>query len=90
MLVVHRTRVDEQGRLAVTRLGPELRPAWSATLPFVELQNRWQFADRLVLFGSVAEKERAAVRHHELIAVLSLRDGSVRTWNINLESAGSP
>jgi hypothetical protein len=52
VLVVHQTRVDAQGRIAMARLGVDLRPVWSVTLPYTELRNRWQLSDRLVLFGS--------------------------------------
>ncbi|MEO5881822.1 MAG: PA2928 family protein [Caldimonas sp.] len=83
VLVVHRTRADEQGRIAMARLGADLRPAWNVTLPYAQLLNRWQLGDRLVLFGSFPGPENEQWSH-EAIAVLDLRDGVVRAWNLNL------
>jgi hypothetical protein len=84
VLVVHQTRADAQGRIAMTRLGADLRPAWSVALPYAELLNRWQLGDRLVLFGSLPDPEAENFRHQEAIVVLGLGDGVVRTWNLTL------
>ena len=84
VLVVHQTRVDAHGRLAMTRLGADLQPAWNAALPYAELRNRWQLGDRLVLFGSFPDPESASFRHHEAIVVVGLGDGVVRGWNLTL------
>ncbi|MEP7301166.1 MAG: PA2928 family protein [Caldimonas sp.] len=85
VLVVHQTRADAQGRIAMTRLGADLRPAWSVTLPYAELLNRWQLADRLVLFGSFPDPQAESFQHHEAIAVLGLSDGVLRAWNLTLD-----
>ena len=84
MLVVHQTRVDAQGRIAMTRLGADLRPVWSVTLPYTELRNRWQLSDRLVLFGSHPDPQADDFMHQETLAVLGLQDGVVRAWNLTL------
>ena len=84
VLVVHQTRADAHGRIAMTRLGAGLRPAWNVALPYAELLNRWQLGDRLVLFGSFPDSDAEGFRHHEAIAVLGLGDGVVRSWNLTL------
>lgn len=84
VLVVHRTRADAQGRIAMTRLGADLRPAWSVVLPHAELKNRWQLGDRLVLFGAFPVQEGDRRTEHEAIAVLGLGDGVAKAWNLTL------
>lgn len=84
-LVLHRTRLDAEGRLALTRLDTDLRPRWTATLPFIQLQNRFQFPDRLLMYGSVQVTEKGATDWQELIAALDLRDGGTRVWNVTRE-----
>ena len=84
VLVVHQTRVDAQGRIAMARLGVDLRPVWSVTLPYTELRNRWQLSDRLVLFGSHPDPQADDFMHQETLAVLGLQDGLVRAWNLTL------
>lgn len=82
LVVVHRTRADAEGRLALTRLGPDLRALWNAALPYDELQNRWQLGDRLGLFGSFPVPGETF--GHEAIVVLDLKDGQVHTWDLTL------
>jgi hypothetical protein len=84
VLVVHQTRADAQGRIAMARLGPDLRPTWNVALPYSELLNRWQLDGRLVLYGSFPDPQAQDFRHHEAIAVLGLSDGVVRAWNLTL------
>lgn len=85
LLVLHRTRLDAEGRLALTRLGADLREAWTATLPFLELTNRYEFPDRLVLYGAVPLTAKGVTRHHEFIVALGLRDGRGQAWNVTME-----
>jgi hypothetical protein len=84
VLVVHQTRADAQGRIAMTRLGSDQRPTWNVVLPYAELLNRWQLRDRLVLFGSFPVPQAESFRHHEAIAVLDLGEGVARAWNLTL------
>jgi hypothetical protein len=84
VLVLHQTRIDAQGRLAAARLGADLRPLWKVTLPYTELRNRWQLADRLVLFGAHPAPEADDSTQQETLAVLALPDGVVRAWNLTL------
>ncbi|HEX2539721.1 MAG TPA: PA2928 family protein [Caldimonas sp.] len=85
VVVVHRTRADAQGRMAMTRLDERLNSAWTATLPFAEIANRWQMPDRLILYGPVPDTDARPGRQHEGIAVLGLDSGAWRGWNVGLE-----
>jgi hypothetical protein len=84
-LVVHRTRLDEEGRLAITRLDDALKPQWTAKLPYHDLRNRFESADRLLLYGLVQETVKGVTGTSEHIVSLDLRDGSLRAWNVPLE-----
>ena len=86
-LVVHRTRLDEEGRLAITRLDDALKPQWTAKLPYHDLRNRFELPDRLLLYGLVQETKKGVTGTSEHIVSLDLRDGSFRAWNVPLERA---
>ena len=86
-LVVHRTRLDEEGRLAITRLDDALKPQWTAKLPYHDLRNRFELPDLLLLYGLVQETKKGVTGTSEHIVSLDLRDGSFRAWNVPLERA---
>ena len=85
LLVLHRTRLDAEGRLALTRLDESLHEKWRATLPFLELGNRYEFPDRLLLFGAAQLTSNGVTQWQESIVALELRDGRTRAWNVTLE-----
>ena len=85
LLVLHRTRLDGEGRLAVTRLDENLRETWKTKLPFLELGNRYEFPDRLLMYGSLQVTEKGVTRWEEAIAAVSLRDGNTQAWNVTLD-----
>ncbi|MGH8174001.1 MAG: PA2928 family protein [Rhodanobacteraceae bacterium] len=84
-LVLHRTRLDEQGRLAITRLDDSLKPQWTTKLPYHDLRNRFESKDHLLLYGLVQETVKGVTSTSEHIVSLDLRDGKVRAWNVPLE-----
>ena len=49
LLVLHRTRLDDEGRIAFTRLDETLHEKWTTTLPIIDLRNRFEFPDRLLM-----------------------------------------
>lgn len=57
-LVVHKTRIDEEGRLALTRLDDNLKAQWTATLPYDDLHNRFESPGHLLLYGIVQQTEK--------------------------------
>jgi len=86
LLVVHRTRIDEEGRLAIERIDDAtLQPRWTATLPFQELRNRFELGDRLLLYGQITQTTKGVTRTGERIVSLNLADGAVRSWNVEQE-----
>ncbi len=84
-MILHLTRIDAEGRLALTSLGPDFGERWTAVLPFSELENRWEWADRLLLVGSQQITAKGVTRTHDLITTVDLRDGAVSGWNVTLE-----
>ena len=85
ILVLHKTRLDEEGRLALTRLDAELKQLWMATLPFHELQNRFELAEQLLLYGNVQSTQKGVTRWQEELVALDLRDGKTQRWNVQAE-----
>jgi len=90
LLVVHRTRLDAEGRLALTRLDQTLREQWRATLPFLELGNRFEFSDRLLMYGAVQLREKGVTQWQEFIVALGLSDGRAHAWNVILDPSVAP
>lgn len=82
VLVLHRTRLDAEGRLALTRLDESLREQWTATLPIIELRNRYEVPGHLLLYGAIEMAEKSTRGWQELIVSLDLRDGKTQAWNV--------
>lgn len=95
-VVLHRTRVDAQGRLALTPLtiNDGARTGWTAALPFADLHSRWQWPsnqpDRLLLMGHAEELERGITRFVEYIVFVDLGSGRVQGWNLTDGAPWSP
>lgn len=89
-LVMHMTRNDEQRRLAFTRVDSALQPVWRSVMPFFEMDNRWQFPDRLLMRGSIEYKQPGEARWQEFLVSLDLKTGQMRGWNATLEAPASP
>lgn len=84
-LVLHRTRIDEEGRLALTRLDDNFKPQWTATLPFHDLRNRYESPGHLLLYGIVQETEKGVTGSSEHLVALNLADGKMQSWNVPAE-----
>lgn len=84
-LVLHRTRLDEEGRLALTRLDNNFQTRWTAKLPFHDLRNRYEAPDHLLLYGIVQETVKGVTSTSEHLVALDLRDGGVKSWNVAAE-----
>jgi hypothetical protein len=83
--VLHRTRLDEAGRLALTRLDDNLKTQWTATLPFHELRNRYESPGQLLLYGIVQQTESGVTSSSEHLEALQLDDGKMQSWNVPRE-----
>ena len=84
-LVMHRTRLDEEGRLALTRLDDNFQTRWTAKLPFHDLRNRYEAPDHLLLYGIVQETVKGVTGTSEHLVALDLRDGRMKSWNVAAE-----
>jgi hypothetical protein len=87
LLLLHRTRVDADGRLALTRLDAGLQPQWTAPLPMNDLGNRNELPDRLLMYGSVQLTANGITQWQEFIVSTALRNGRTNAWNVTLESS---
>jgi hypothetical protein len=85
LLVMHRTRLDEEGRAALTRLDETLHEKWTTKMPFIDLRNRFEFPDRLLMYGLVQVTEKGVAGSQECIVSLDLRDGRTQAWNVSLD-----
>lgn len=92
LLVWHRSRVDNAGRLMLSRLGPDLQPRWQAELPMSDGGTdlpvyTWRIGNHLVVQGmlQVETDEVHTLAPH--LASVSLEDGSVSAWNL---AGGAP
>jgi hypothetical protein len=54
-------------------------------LPFLELKNRFEFPDRLLLAGAVQITKNGATDWQDFIASVALADGRMQAWNVTLE-----
>ena len=83
--MLHRTRLDEEGRLALTRLDDNFQTQWTAKLPFHDLRNRYEAPDHLLLYGIVQETVKGVTGTSEHLVALDLRDGRMKSWNVAAE-----
>ena len=90
VLVWHSTRIDEAGRLALTRLDAALKPVWKTELPLSETGtvnqvSVWLLPGQLVAMGgelSVADDVRGREQH---LVTVDLATGRWEGWNMSLE-----
>lgn len=89
--VWHRTRIDSEGRLALTRLDAQLKPVWRAELPLSEsgtanIVRTWMVGGHLVALGNLeAEVDYVRSRQPHLVSV-DLASGAVQAWNFEREA----
>jgi len=84
-LVLHRTRLGEEGRLALTRLDDSFKNQWTTTLPFHDLRNRYEIPGHLLLYGIVQQTVKGVTGSSEHLVALDLRDGRMQSWNVPAE-----
>lgn len=87
VLVLHRTRMDAQGTLALARVDADFREAWNSPLPIQELTNRWELLPaRLLLFGNWNAGPPGASDVHEALLSLDPANGRWSGWDIGEET----
>ncbi len=90
--VWHRTRIDSQGRLALTRLDEELKPVWRAELPLSESGignpvRTWTLPGHLVALGNLESEVDYISRREPHLVSVDLATGAVQAWNLEREAA---
>ena len=91
VLVLHRTRMDAQGRLALSRLDATFsKPLWTAVLPYTELSNRWENGSHLLLYGNWNAGQPGSSDMHEALLSLDPATGRWSGWDIGAEAAIAP
>lgn len=87
VLVLHRTRMDAQGRLALSRVDAGFaRTLWTAVLPYDALTNRWTVGSHLLLNGNWNETREGVTTRHEALLSLDLADGRWQAWDIGADA----
>lgn len=96
VLVLHRDRIDEDGRLQVTRIaGPDGRVLWDAALPLSLVQSVIPGTDAVLLFGRGYVQPRQINRDpyhtaHEWLISLDTAKGAVRAFNLSEADVEKP
>jgi len=85
--VWHSTRVDRDGRLALTRVDTDLRARWTAELPLSESDTAnqvmyWLLPDRVVAMGDRVSQVDGVSRRVPHLVTLALEDGRGAAWNL--------
>jgi hypothetical protein len=92
VLVWHSTRIDQAGRLALTRLDDALHPVWQATLPLSETGtanpvSTWLASGRLVAMGNEETVVDGALRRRRHLVSVDLASGRWVGWDLAGERA---
>ncbi|HSD18373.1 MAG TPA: PA2928 family protein [Thermomonas sp.] len=88
VLVLHRTRMDAQGRLALSRVdGAFARTLWTAVLPYDALTNRWAVGSHLLLNGNWNEIREGVTTRHEALVSIDLASGRWNGWDIGADGS---
>ena len=92
VLVWHSTRIDQAGRLALTRLDSTLQIVWQAPLPLSETGtanpvSTWLLAGQLVAMGAEESVADGALHREQHIVSIDLASGRWRGWNLTGERA---
>jgi hypothetical protein len=87
LLVWHSTRIDNAGRIALTRFDGALKPVWTTELPFSETSivrrlQTWPLPGRLVVAGELETEDMGVRRREPYLASIDLANGAVATRNV--------
>ena len=90
VFVWHSSRMDDAGRLSLTRLDARLRPVWTAELPMSESGTAnpvryWLLDNRLVAMGQWRREIEHQVSRQPHLVSIALNDGTVVAHNLALE-----
>ncbi|MEO6003738.1 MAG: PA2928 family protein [Opitutus sp.] len=87
VLVWHSTRVDDAGRLALTRLDADLKPIWKAELPLSETDAvrqvaTWLLPGHMVVVGQLQTTSEGVQTRTLQAATIDLKTGAFRTMDL--------
>jgi hypothetical protein len=87
VLVWHDTRIDSQGRLAVTRLDAKLKTLWTTELPLSATNNSpaigsWLLPGRLLVMGARQTVDDGVTSWETHVVTLTLADGASKAWSL--------
>lgn len=92
LAVWHVTRIDAEGRLALTRVEEDLSTVWTAELPLsddstFQSVTVWPLDDRLAIFGDEVSTVDGVSRQEQRLVSLSLADGEWQGWDLSSDAA---
>ncbi len=90
LFIWHSSRMDDAGRLTLTRLDAQLKPLWTTELPLSEsgTANRvryWLVNEHLVVMGDWRREVDHLVSRQPHLVSIALRDGAMVAHNLGLE-----
>lgn len=83
VLVWHSTRIDDAGRLALTRLDADLKLVWNTELPLSETQTfspfaTWPLPGHLVVMGEQQYEDAGVTRRDPYLVSIDLKTGAMQ------------
>jgi hypothetical protein len=90
VFVWHSSRMDDEGRLTLTRLDTQLKPLWTTELPMSESGTAnpvryWLLGDHAVVMGQWRREIDHQVSRQPHLVSISMRDGTLVAHNLGLE-----
>jgi hypothetical protein len=90
VFVWHSSRMDDAGRLSLTRLDTQFKPVWTAELPLSESGTAnpvryWLLDGRAVVMGQWRREIDHQVSRQVLLVSIALKDGAMVAHNLDLE-----
>lgn len=90
VFVWHSSRMDDAGRLSLTRLNTRLEPLWTIELPLSEsgTANRvryWLLGEHVVAMGQWRREIDHQVSRHPHLVSIAMSDGTMVAHNLGLE-----
>jgi hypothetical protein len=87
VLVWHSTRVDDAGRLALTRLDAGLKPIWNTELPlsetdFVRRVAHWEIDGHLVAVGTLQTEDAGVTSRAQQLVSVNLSSGALQSLDL--------
>jgi hypothetical protein len=94
VLVWHSTRIDDAGRMALARLGADLKPLWDTELPLSETDvvrrnSTWQLSGYFVVVGELQSENAGVTSRVPQLVSIDLKSGQIRSAELTGEQAAN-